>query len=137
MPKQYEKMRKIKVVITSWDYHHLGFDIPPIQQVAISNHIYKQILFDACYRIMISHVFGRVMRDTAIKEFLREHCFEECELNYAALRKHYQRHWLESEKLAKENVADNNRVTTHKQPTFNTKKNVRIVPFKNKQKKTD
>jgi len=129
LPMQYEKMRTIKVAITSWDYHHYGWDIPPIHQVAMSNHIYKQILFDACYRIMISHVFGGLPRDTAIKEYLAEHCFNERELNYAALRKHYQRHWIEKEKLAKSNVDDFNTNSTHLLPTNNTKKNVGFVPF--------
>ena len=137
LPKQYEKMLKIKVVIASWDYHHFGWDIPPFHQVALSNHIYKQILFDGCYRVMISHVFGNLPRDTAIKSFLSEHSFLACELNYAALRKHYQRHWLKSEKLIKENVADFNSISPHILPTNSTKKNVGIVPFRMKQKKID
>jgi len=130
LPLQYEKMKAIKVALTSWDYHHYGFDIPPVHQVALSNHIYKQILFDACYRIMISHVFGGLPRDTAIKEYLAEYCFEECELNYAALRKHYQRHWINTEKLAKSNVDDFNTNATHLLPKRITKKNVGIVPFR-------
>jgi hypothetical protein len=130
LPLQYEKMQQIKVVISSWDYNHYGWEIPPIHQVALSNHIYKQILFDACYRIMICHVFGSLPRDTAIKEYLWEHCFEESELNYPALRKHYQRHWLETEKIAKANVAEFNTNSTHCLPEKKTKKNVGIVPFR-------
>jgi len=130
IPLQYEKMKKIKVVITSWDYSHYGWDIPPVHQVAISNHIYRQILFDACYRVMICHVFGGLPRDTAIKEYLWEHCFEERELNYAALRKHYQRHWLETEKNAKANVAEFNSNATHCLPERHTKKNVGVVPLR-------
>ena len=130
IPLQYEKMREIKIVITSFDWHHYGWEIPPIHQMALSNHIYKQILFDACYRIMVSHVFGGVPRDSAIKEFLNEHLFEEDELNYPALRKHYQRHWIETEKNAKANVADFNTVSTCQLPEKNTRKNVGLVPFK-------
>lgn len=130
LPLQYEKMKTVKIAITSWDYHHYGWDIPPIHQVALSNHIYKQILFDACYRVMICHVFGGLPRDTAIKEFLAEHCFEESELNYAALRKHYQRHWIDTEKIAKSNVADINSVSPCYLPANNTKKNVALVPFR-------
>jgi hypothetical protein len=130
IPLQYEKMRKIEVAITSWDYEHYGWEIPPIHQVAISNHIYKQILFDACYRVMICHIFGGLPRDTAIKEYLWEYCFEECELNYAALRKHYQRHWLETEKIIKANVAEFRTNATQRLPEKNTKKNVKIVPFR-------
>jgi len=130
LPLQYETMRKIKVVITSWDYNHYGWEIPPIHQVAMSNHIYRQILYDACYRVMICHVFGGLPRDTAIKEFLDEHCFEENELNYPALRKHYQRHWLETEKNAKANVADFNTVSAKSLPEKNTKKIVGLVPFR-------
>jgi hypothetical protein len=129
IPLQYEKMKTVKVAITSWDYHHYGWDIPPIHQVALSNHIYKQILFDACYRIMICHVFGGLPRDKAIKDFLAEHCFEESELNYAALRKHYQRHWIEIEMTAKSNCAEYSTNTSCLQPKYNTKKNVGIVPF--------
>jgi len=130
LSQQYKKMKEIKVVITSWDYNHYGWDIPPIHQVALSNHIYRQILFDACYRVMICHVFGGLPRDTAIKEFLGEYCFEECELNYPALRKHYQRHWLDVEKNAKENVAEFNSNSTHCLPERNTKKNVGLVPLR-------
>lgn len=130
LPLQYEKMLTIKVIITSWDYNHYGWDIPPIHQVSLSNHIYRQILFDACYRVMICHVFGGLPRDTAIKEYLWEHGFEECELNYPALRKHYQRHWLDTEKNAKANVAEFNTNSTHCLPEKHTKKNVRIVPFR-------
>ena len=130
LPMQYEKMKPVKIAITSWDYHHYGWEIPPIHQVALSNHIYRQILFDACYRVLVAHVFGGLPRDTAIKEFLAEHCFEECELNYAALRKHYQRHWIETEKIAKSNVADFNTVSSYCLPEKNTKKNVGLVPFR-------
>jgi hypothetical protein len=132
LPLQYEKMKTVKVAITSWDYHHFGWDIPPIHQVALSNHIYKQILFDACYRVMICHVFGGLPRDAAIKEYLSEHLFEEHELNYAALRKHYQRHWIDTEKVAKSNVADVNTVSPCYLPALNTKKNVGLVPFRAK-----
>ena len=130
IPLLYEKMKELKVVISSYDYHHYGWMIPPVHQVAMSNHIYKQILYDACYRVMISHVFGGLPRDTAIKEFLSEHLFEEKELNYPALRKHYQRHWLDTEKNAKENVAYFNTVSACSLPEKNTKKNVGLVPFK-------
>ena len=130
IPLLYEKMKEVKVVITSFDYHHYGWEIPPVHQVAISNLIYRQILFDACYRVMVSHVFGGLPRDTAIKEFLSEHFFEDNELNYPALRKHYQRHWIETEKIAKENVAYFNTVSTCSLPEKNTKKNVGVVPFR-------
>jgi len=133
IPLMYEKMKEIKIVIGSFDYHHYGWEIPPIHQVAISNHIYKQILFDACYRIMVSHVFGGLPRDTAIKEYLNEHFFEEEELNYPALRKHYQRHWIDTEKIAKENVAEFNTSSSHQLPEKNTRKNVGLVPFRIKQ----
>lgn len=133
IPLLYEKMKEVKVVITSYDYHHYGWTIPPVHQVAMSNHIYKQILFDACYRIMVSHVFGGLPRDTAIKEFLSEHLFEEDELNYPALRKHYQRHWIETEKIAKENVSYFNTNSPHSLPEKNTRKNVGLVPFRIKQ----
>jgi hypothetical protein len=136
LPLQYEKMKTVKIAITSWDYHHYGWDIPPIHQVALSNHIYKQILFDACYRIMICHVFAGLPRDAAIKEYLSEHLFEEHELNYAALRKHYQRHWIETEKIAKSNVSDFNTISTHCLPENRTKKNVGFVPFRVKSKTT-
>jgi hypothetical protein len=129
LPLQYKKMQAVKIAISSWDYQHYGWDIPIFQQVAFSNHLYRQILFNACYRIMICHVFGGLPRDKAIRNFLTEHCFEESELNYAALRKHYQRHWLENEKLAKKNVANFSTISSDFSHKINTKKNVGIVPF--------
>jgi len=129
LPLQYNKLKKIKVALTSWDYNHFGFVIAPFQQVIISNLLYKQILYDACYRIMICHVFGGMPRDAAIKNYLSENGFEEQELSYSTLRKHYQRHFIDNELFLKKNQQEFNPFLTQNSHVFNTKKNVKIVPI--------
>ena len=135
LPVHYEKLKTIKVAITSWDFNNIGKEIPPKQQMLISNLMYKQILYDACYRIMICHIYGNLPRDTAIKNYLAENGFEEYELNYAALRKHYQRNWIEIEKVNKENYHDFNTFLSRNKPLFDTKKNLKFVPNSRKTKK--
>ena len=105
LSKRYEGLKEVEVLITSWDYHHYGDVIPPVYQVDLSQHIYKQVLYDACTYILFAHVYGFMARDTAIKQYLLENLFYEEELNYPALRKHYQRHWLATEKALKDDLA--------------------------------
>ena len=105
LSKRYEDMKEVEILITSWDYHHHGDIIPPVYQVALSQHIYKQILYDACTYTLFAHVYGLMARDTAIKQYLFEYLFDEEELNYPALRKHYQRHWLATEQALKDDLA--------------------------------
>ena len=105
LSKRYEELKEVEVLITAWDYHHYGDIISPFYQVSLSQHIYKQILYDACTYILFAHIYGLMPRDTAIKQYLCENLFYENELNYPALRKHYQRHWLETEKVLKEDLA--------------------------------
>ena len=51
--------------------------------------------------VLFAHTAAKVPRDTAIKEYLLDNLYEDEELNYAALRKYYQRNWMETERMVK------------------------------------
>lgn len=112
LSKQYENLREVEIIITSWDYNHYGEHISPVYQVSLSKYLYKQLLYHACYYVLMAHIFGMMPRDTAIKQYLLENLFDDGELNYPALRKHYQRHWMETEKVFKEDLANFNNKTS-------------------------
>lgn len=92
------------IVIKEWDYTHYGDNITPAAMIQVNNLIYKLIVRDACYRIMIAHVFSGLPRDTCIRDYLFEIGFKDEELSYAALRKYYQRNWTNKEKELRDNV---------------------------------
>lgn len=127
---RYGKMTEIEVGITSWDYHHYGDRISPVHQVAFSQFVQRQIIDNACYKILVAHVFAGIARDTAIKNYLLENLYYEEELNYPALRKHYQRHWIATEKEFKEQLDEMSTKITRNPQLINTNKNVGFVPFK-------
>jgi len=131
-PKHPERLRKIKVVITGWDADHYGDTIPPKHQNTINRFVYAQLLHEACLEILLTHIIGEMPRDAAIKEHLFNNFYEPEELNYAALRKHYQRHWMEREKKFLEDIEFSDH-SSQKQPKAITKKNVTKVPKIKKQ----
>lgn len=106
LSKRYDKLKEVEIQITSWDYHHYGDEITPVYQVSLSKYLYEELLYNACYQVLLAHVYGLIPRDTAIKEYLLNSLFEDDELNYPALRKHYQRHWMETEKAFKNDLAE-------------------------------
>ncbi|MDL2308349.1 hypothetical protein LJC53_02060 [Bacteroidales bacterium OttesenSCG-928-C03] len=106
LSKRYGKLKEVEILVTSWDYHHFGDQIAPVYQVSLSKYLYEELLYNACQYVLLVHVLGLIPRDTAIKEYLLNNLFEQDELNYPALRKHYQRHWMETERTLKEDIAN-------------------------------
>ena len=97
---------EIKVAFSRRDWKCLGHSVTERHQAAFSRLAYKFIQQTACQEVLYAHVAGGIPRDTAIKEFLLYNLFEDDELNYAALRKYYQRNWMEAERRALEEYAD-------------------------------
>ena len=86
------------IVIKEWDYSRNGEFISDYDMIQFNNLIYKFLIREACYRIMIAHVFSGIPRDTCIRDYIFEVGYKEDELRYDALRKYYQRNWICKEK---------------------------------------
>ena len=89
---------EVTVAVSRRDFRTLGGAIPEHLQAAFSLIAYKFIRQTACQEILYAHVAGGIPRDTAIKEYLLANLYEDDEMNYAALRKYYQRNWMEAER---------------------------------------
>jgi len=137
VPSSFNSYKEVNIAVKEWDYSHFGDKISPMAMIQLNNVIYKQIIRDACYRIMVAHVFSGIPRDTCIKDYLFECSYTEEEINYAALRKYYQRKWMNKEKELKENLAFIKNNETYKCSTnsvqsaykSSTYKNVNFVPM--------
>ncbi len=98
VPETFRSLPEIKVAVSRRDCRILGGAIPEPLQAEFSQLAYKYIQQTACHQILFAHIAGGVPRDTAIKEYLLSYLYEDDELNYAALRKYYQRNWMETER---------------------------------------
>ena len=131
--KKYSNFILISLIITEFDFYHYGYMMSEYNQYRISKFILNTIIDKACYKIMLAHCICGIPRDTALKAFLDENFFEENELSYNNLRKIYQRKYLEKESEIREFLQlllpENGINLTQTQHIYNTKKNVRNVPF--------
>ena len=98
VPEAFQSLPEIKVAVSRRDCRILGDRIPEPLQAAFSQLAYKYIRQTACQGILFAHLAGGVPRDTTIKEYLLAYLYEDDELNYPALRKYYQRNWMETER---------------------------------------
>ena len=89
---------EVKVAVSRRDGQRLGTELPAAFQEDFSRLAYRYIRQTACLMVLFAHTVAKVPRDTAIKEYLLDNLFEDDELNYAALRKYYQRNWMEAER---------------------------------------
>ena len=98
VPETFRSLPEVKIAVSHRDCRILGGAIPEPLQAEFSQLAYKYIRQTACQGILFAHVAGGVPRDTAIKEYLLAYLYEDDELNYPALRKYYQRNWMETER---------------------------------------
>ena len=128
LPQNDEPLQlpEIRIAISRRDGQRLGTEIPAAFQAEFSRLAYKYIQQTACMMVLFAHTAGGVPRDTAIKEYLLDNLFEDDELNYAALRKYYQRNWMETERRIKEEC---NSLTTRIQHVRCINNFVKNVPF--------
>ena len=126
VPEAFHSLPEIKVAVSRRDFRILGDCIPESFQAEFSRLAYKYIQQTACHQILFAHIAGGVPRDTAIKEYLLSYLYEDDELNYAALRKYYQRNWMETEKMVKSECGT---LAGRFQPVHSINKFVKNVPF--------
>ena len=117
---------EVKVVFSHRDCRQNGYILSENHQSAFSRLAYKFIQQTACHEVLYAHVVGGIPRDTAIKEYLLENLYEEDELNYAALRKYYQRNWMETERQVLEEYST---FTARKQLVRSIIISTKNVPF--------
>ena len=98
VPETFRSLPEVKIAVSHRDCRILGGAIPEPLQAEFSQLAYKYIRQTACQGILFAHLAGGVPRDTAIKEYLLAYLYEDDELNYPALRKYYQRNWMETER---------------------------------------
>lgn len=89
---------EVKVAVSRRDGQRLGTELPASFQEDFSRLAYRYIRQTACLMVLFAHTAAKVPRDTAIKEYLLDNLYEDDELNYPALRKYYQRNWMETER---------------------------------------
>ena len=92
---------EVRVAVSRRDGQRLGTELPAAFQDDFSRLAYRYIRQTACLMVLFAHTAAKVPRDTAIKEYLLDNLYEDEELNYAALRKYYQRNWMETERMVK------------------------------------
>lgn len=105
VPSSFVSFIETTIVVKEWDFGHFGEAISAYSMIQVNNLLYKLMIRDACYRIMVAHVFAGIPRDTCIRDYLFECNFQENELSYEALRKFYQRNWTQNEKELRENFS--------------------------------
>lgn len=82
-----------KVYILEYDYNRYGGYMSIAKQANLSVIIFRQERERLCNLTATAHVMAGISRDTAMRYFLEKEGYEDDEISFAALRKHYQRHY--------------------------------------------
>lgn len=82
-----------KIYILEYDYNRFGGYMSMAKQANLSMIIFRKERERLCHLTATAHVMAGVSRDTAMKYFLEKEDYEDSEITFAALRKHYQRHY--------------------------------------------
>ena len=82
-----------KLYILEYDYNRYGGYMSISKQANLSLIIFRRERERLCHLTATAHVMGEVSRDTAMRYFLEKEGYEDDEISFAALRKHYQRHY--------------------------------------------
>ncbi len=86
-----------KVYILEYDCNRYGSYMSMAKQANLSVIIYRRERERLCHLTATAHVMAGVSRDTAMRYFLDKEDYDEDEISFAALRKHYQRHYRQYE----------------------------------------
>ncbi len=84
---------KVRIYISEYDRQRYGSNIKLENQARLSLFIKKMEIDDACKFTCMAHVFSDASRDSVMKYYLEKHDYTEEEIHFAALKKHYQRHY--------------------------------------------
>ena len=82
-----------RVYITDYDFQRYGGHMGIAKQLNFSMIVTKRERERLCLLTATAHVMAGISRDTAMRYFLEKEGYEEDEISFAALRKHYQRHY--------------------------------------------
>lgn len=82
-----------RIYITDYDSQRYGDYMSLAKQATLSVVIFRQERERLCQLVATAHVMAGVSRDTAMRYFLDKAGYEDYEISFAALRKHYQRHY--------------------------------------------
>ena len=82
-----------KVYILEYDYNRYGGYMSIAKQANLSVIIFRQERERLCNLTATAHVMAGISRDTAMRYYLEKEGYEDDEISFAALRKHYQRHY--------------------------------------------
>ena len=82
-----------KVYILEYDYNRFGGYMSTASQANLSVIIFRRERERLCHMTATAHVMAGVSRDTAMRYFLDKEGYDDHEISFAALRKHYQRHF--------------------------------------------
>lgn len=82
-----------KVYILEYDYNRYGGYMSIAKQTKLSTIIFCRERERLCNLTATAHVMAGVARDTAMRYFLDKEGYDDNEISFAALRKHYQRHY--------------------------------------------
>lgn len=81
------------IYITEYDFNRFGCYMPLSKQATFSLIISTKERERLCSMVACAHIMAGVGRDTAMRYYLEKECYEDNEITFAALRKHYQRHY--------------------------------------------
>ena len=104
--REPSSLPEVKVAVSRRDGQRLGTELPAAFQEDFSRLAYRYIRQTACLMVLFAH--------------------KDDELNYAALRKYYQRNWMETEKMVKSECGT---LAGRFQPVHSINKFVKNVPF--------
>ena len=82
-----------RVYILEYDYNRYGGYMSMAKQANLSVIIFRRERERLCNLTATAHVMAGVSRDTAMRYFLEKEGYQDDEITFAALRKHYQRHY--------------------------------------------
>jgi hypothetical protein len=89
--KKMESYKPIRILIEEWDFYHFGWNIPIFAQMRISKILFDMMMNSICEHIAYAYAYGGICRDVNIRRILIENLFDDDEINYAYIRKWYQR----------------------------------------------
>ena len=87
----------VRLYISDWDAQHLGFFVPQPLQLNISSTLCTLERDNLCRLVCAAYLFTTASRAQAMRFYLDKFAYENDEINYPQLKKHYQRHFVHFE----------------------------------------
>ncbi len=105
-----------KVYVLEYDCQRYGSYMSVAKQANISVIIFRRERERLCQLTASAHVMLGVGRDTAMRYYLEKAGYEDNEISFAALRKHYQRHYRHNEEVIAHDMYELDMLKKHKRP---------------------